>query len=212
MTDWIKAVRDAMARLDITQEKLAERMGKTQGAVGHWLNGRREPGLTDINQMLDIVGLPPLAISPGLEDGSNLGPALQPIREPRDYPLISWVEAGEVTEAPSRIGGTHAWIESTENAGYEAYWLTVKGHSMTSNGNPSFPEGSLILVKPDSEIINGKYYVVEMLDTGKKTFKQYVEDAGYRYLRPLNDTYRTIEIDHNCRFLGRVVDTKMTGL
>ena len=83
---------------------------------------------------------------------------------------------------------------------------------MTSNGNPTFPEGSLILVKPDADIINGKYYVVEMLDTGEKTFKQYVEDAGYRYLRPLNDKYRTIEIDNNCRFLGRVVDTKMTGL
>lgn len=212
MNDWIKVVRDAMARQDVTQEKLAERMGKTQGAVAHWLNSRREPGLADINQMLAILGLPPMSIQLPDDDLGNVSFALQPSRSPRKYPLISWVEAGETTEAPSRIGEAHKWLESTEAAGDGGYWLTVNGHSMTSTGNPNFPEGSLILVKPDAEIINGKFYVVEMLDSEEKTFKQYVEDAGFRYLRPLNDKYRTIEIDHNCRFLGRVVDTKMTGL
>ncbi|WP_122341441.1 LexA family protein [Pseudomonas caricapapayae] len=147
-----------------------------------------------------------------LAEGSNVDPARPPYGRERKYPLISWVQAGEVAEAPSKIGEAHPLIESTENAGFEGYWLTVSGHSMTCNGNPSFPEGSLILVKPEAEIINGKYYVVEMLDSGEKTFKQYVEDAGYRYLRPLNDKYRTLEIDNNCRFIGRVVDTKMTGL
>ncbi|WP_235614225.1 helix-turn-helix domain-containing protein, partial [Pseudomonas aeruginosa] len=45
-----------MAQQGITQDQLAERIGKTQGAVGHWLNGRREPGLADINQMLTVLG------------------------------------------------------------------------------------------------------------------------------------------------------------
>ncbi|MNP87406.1 hypothetical protein D3C76_1882780 [compost metagenome] len=51
-----------------------------------------------------------------------------------------------------------------------------------------------------------------MLDSGEHTFKQYIEDAGLKYLRPLNPAYRTMEINGNCRFIGRVIDTKMTGL
>ncbi|OIV46862.1 hypothetical protein BK025_08475 [Sodalis sp. TME1] len=32
-------------------------LGKTPGAVGHWLNGRREPSLTDIASIFQILGL-----------------------------------------------------------------------------------------------------------------------------------------------------------
>ena len=60
-------------------------------------------------------------------------------------------------------------------------------------------------------MISGKYYVVK-LENGESTFKQYIEDAGLRYLRPLNPAYRTIQIDGDCKVIGRVIDTKMTGL
>lgn len=214
--------------LKMSQAALATACGwSSQSRVGNYEVGTREPSLGDIEAMAKALGVEYADLVVGGGSGgsyklgetqcaysvdSNVAPAHQPARKPRIYPLISWVEAGEITEAPGKIGEAHKWIESTENAGQDAYWLTVSGHSMTTSTNPSFPEGSLILVKPDAEIINGKYYVVEMIDTGEKTFKQYVEDAGFRYLRPLNDRYHPIDIDHNCRFLGRVVDTKMTGL
>lgn len=131
----------------------------------------------------------------------------------KGYPLISWVTAGEWARSPDNHDPADAeWISSTENAGAGGFWLMVRGDSMTCTGNPSFPEGSLILVRPEADIVSGKYYVVEMLDSGEMTFKQYVEDAGLKYLRPLNAGYRAIEIDGNCRFIGRVIDTKMTGL
>lgn len=201
----------------LSQVALAKACGwGSQSRIGNYETDAREPTFEDVKDIAKALGVTPeaLLIGDGYfgEVGSNVSDAPQPYRAPRKYPLISWVEAGEMTESPSRIGEAHQWLESTETAGDGAYWLSVSGHSMTSTGNPNFPEGSLILVKPDAEIINGKYYVVEMLDSGEKTFKQYVEDAGFRYLRPLNDKYRTIEIDNNCRFLGRVVDTKMTGL
>lgn len=60
-------------------------------------------------------------------------------------------------------------------------------------------------------MISGKYYVIK-LESGESTFKQYIEDAGHKYLRPLNPNYRTIEIDSPFKVIGRVVDTKMTGL
>jgi len=209
-------IRTARKAKKISLEELAHQVEYDSGNLSRLERGIQSTTPEKLKQIMAILDIKltaqQLSESEQLSHIGNVTEAPQPFRSPRKYPLISWVEAGEVTESPSRIGETHKWLETTEVAGDWAYWLVVNGHSMTSNGNPTFPEGSLILVKPDAEIINGKYYVVEMIDTGEKTFKQYVEDAGFRYLRPLNEKYRTIEIDNNCRFLGRVVDTKMTGL
>lgn len=51
-----------MKELKITQELLAEKLGVTQGAVAHWLSGRREPDLGTITRVLSVLGLPPLQI------------------------------------------------------------------------------------------------------------------------------------------------------
>lgn len=209
-------IRNARKAKKLSLEELAHQIDSDSGNLSRLERGLQSTTPEKLKQIFTILDIKLAAQQATMDsrdvDAGNVFEAQQPFREARKYPLISWVEAGEMTEAPSKIGATHRLIESSENAGHEAYWLTVSGHSMTCKGNPSFPEGSLILVKPDAEIINGKYYVVEMLDSGEKTFKQYVEDAGYRYLRPLNEAYRTIELDNNCRFIGRVIDAKMTGL
>ncbi|WP_197056426.1 MULTISPECIES: helix-turn-helix domain-containing protein [Xenorhabdus] len=49
--------KDQMKVLSITYDKLAEHLGITRGAVGHWLNGRREPSLKEIAAILDFIGI-----------------------------------------------------------------------------------------------------------------------------------------------------------
>lgn len=164
-----------------------------------------------------LLKMDPLSLDQPVEpfhQNQNVDIALQPMRAPKEYPLISWVIAGEWAESPDQFepGAADDWMPSTENAGANGFWLTVVGDSMTGPGNPTFPNGSLILVRPESDRVSGKYYVVKLVDSGETTFKQYIEDAGVRYLKPLNPSYRTLEINGNCHFVGRVIDTKMTGL
>lgn len=216
-------IRNARKAKGWTLEELANRVDTDTGNLSRLERGKQGASkelLLRIMQALDLR----MAVGqngPGPENFIGLitgEPSVtetrQPTRKPKEYPLISWVIAGDWTESPDNFhpGDADEWVPSTENAGTHGFWLKVRGDSMTCAGNPSFPAESLILVRPEAEIISGKYYVVEMLDSGEKTFKQYVEDAGLRYLRPLNTAYRTIEIDGNCRFIGRVIDTKMTGL
>ena len=40
---WNALAKSRMKEVRMTQEALAEKLGVTQGAIGHWLNGRREP-------------------------------------------------------------------------------------------------------------------------------------------------------------------------
>lgn len=55
---WYEVARQVMETQQISQEEMAERMGVTPGAVGHWLNGKREPKIEVINRFLTELGLP----------------------------------------------------------------------------------------------------------------------------------------------------------
>lgn len=214
-------IRQARKAQNLTLEALANQVDTDTGNLSRLERGKQGASQELLTKILTVLGLEVSHIRPkeefpaGAYDLNNIEFASRvENRSRKGYPLISWVTAGEWAESPDNFqpGDAEDWVGSTENAGPAGFWLKVRGDSMTCAGNPSFPEGSLILVRPEADVISGKYYVVEMLDSGEKTFKQYVEDAGIRYLRPLNPGYRTIEIDGNCRFIGRVIDTKMTGL
>lgn len=206
--------------------KLAKRLGKQADYISRCLyppgkDGRKNIGEDFAREIeaafhLERHALDSLLTAEKRPDAgmNNTGPTLQPHRSPQQYPLISWVAAGERAESPDNYcpGDGEEVIESTENAGQHGYWLTVKGHSMKSDGTPSFPEGIKILVRPEGfDLISGKFYVAKHRD-GETTFKQYVRDAGTEYLAPLNPAFKTVEIDGEWRIIGRVVDAKITGL
>lgn len=216
-----QTIRKTRKAKGLTLEALANQVGTDTGNLSRLERGIQSASKELLGKLMAALELEVSHIRPkerlpeGAYDLDNIVVvSAAENRARKGYPLISWVTAGSWAESPDNFhpGDAEEWISSTENAGNQGFWLQVRGDSMTCAGNPSFPDGSLILVRPEADVISGKYYVVEMLDSGEKTFKQYVEDAGIKYLRPLNPGYRTIEIDGNCRFIGRVIDTKMTGL
>lgn len=131
----------------------------------------------------------------------------------RRYPLLGWEEAlsRHNSDDSDFIEEGILFYSSVEDAGPDGYWLSVTGDSMASTGCPTFPEGMLILVHPASKAEPGKYFVFK-LPNGQLTFKQYIEDAGIAYLRPLNPAYRVIPISDEFEVVGRIIDTKMVGL
>ena len=145
---------------------------------------------------------------PAHSSHANVGPAVQPHRASKGYPLISWVAAGSWQESCDNFapGSADEWLASDANAGPHGYWLAVKGASML----PQFTEGMRILVQPEGfDLVSGKFYIAKLLDTGETTFKQYVRDAGLEFLQPLNNQFPTLQITDNVRIIGRVVDAKI---
>lgn len=63
MDKWIALVRTKLREQKLTQEKLAERVGASQGGVGHWLNKRRQPDLLTMNKVLHALGLEHLEVA-----------------------------------------------------------------------------------------------------------------------------------------------------
>lgn len=209
-----------MKELGVTQERLAEQLGVTQGAVAHWLGGRREPDLDTIGRVLRALDLPPLSVT-----GSVAGPAgtvfdlatsaiiaAQPERLYR-YPVLSAVAAGAFADAlqPYEPGAEPDAELTDYKAKGEAFWLEVEGDSMTWTGSPSIPAGHLILVDTGIEPKPGQLVVAKLVSESAATFKKLISDGGRLFLKPLNPDpiYRTVEVDANCRIIGVVKEAKL---
>ncbi|BBV03974.1 repressor [Providencia rettgeri] len=129
-----------------------------------------------------------------------------------EYPLISWVSAGNWSEAlePYHKKAVDDWYQTTVNCSEDSFWLDVIGDSMTSSSGLSIPEGMVILVDPNVEAVSGKLVVAKV--GNEATFKQYIVDAGSHYLKPLNSQYRMTPINGNCKIIGVVVDARIKRL
>lgn len=54
--NWRKRFKDYLKDEGLSQTDLAKRIGVTQGAVGHWLSGRREVNLSDFMALCKASG------------------------------------------------------------------------------------------------------------------------------------------------------------
>lgn len=135
-------------------------------------------------------------------------------KDTKGFPLISWVSAGNWLEAvePYKLEEVDDWPQTTQSAGPDSFWLTVKGDSMTSPVGFTVPEGMIILVDPSKEVTSGKLVVAKLVNDNEATFKMYVEDAGSKFLKPLNPQYPMIHINGNCSIIGVVIDAKWQKL
>lgn len=215
---WQDLAKSRMKEVGMTQEQLAEALGMTQGGLGHWLNGRREPNLEVIAKIFKILQMPGFvvdadgAVSDARADHNVSFHAMNESKG--SYPVISWVSAGDWMEAvePYHRRAIERWYDTTVECSEDSFWLDVRGDSMTSPAGLSIPEGMVILVDPQVEPINGKLVVAKLDGDNEATFKKLVIDAGQRFLKPLNPQYPIIPINGNCRIIGVVVDAKITNL
>ena len=130
-------------------------------------------------------------------------------------PLISWVQAGRFEPAsdPYPLDQGEKLIYTSKKVGARAYALKIRGDSMENPGSGrTFPDGCIIIVDPDKAADVGSFVVVRFDDSGGEvTFKQLVEDAGKRYLKPLNPRYPMIPIGDNAMLCGTWVQTIIDG-
>ena len=202
----------------LTQTELAQAVGISQTSITDLERGKSQ-STSYVAEIAKACSVDPLWLATGRGDMvgnssmANVSAVVQPHKEAKEYPLISWVVAGMWEESCDNFqpGDADEWIESHANAGSNGYWLEVKGLSMVvPNDTVSFPPKMRILVRPESfDLVSGKYYIAKLMDTGETTFKQYIRDAGVEYLQPLNPSFKTIEITENVQIIGRVVDAKL---
>ncbi|RON72567.1 LexA family transcriptional regulator [Pseudomonas fluorescens] len=213
MDKWIELVKAKMSELKITQTELGERVGMSQGGIGHWLNKRREPGITEMNRVLQALGMDflevVLVIREPLDTPDDDMPLAQKYNPYFRYPVSDWRTPCEAREsepmsyAPTQ--GKQRFELTDYHARGAAFWLTVTGDSMTAPTGSSIAEGMLILVDPEVEALPGKLVIAQWPNSDEAIFRKLDEEGGQRYLVPLNPTWPKTLFTDECRIIGVVV-------
>lgn len=214
METWIELVKQKMRERRLTQEQLAERIGRSQGALNHWLSGRRRPDLDTMNVVLRELGEVDMEVVQILrvnEQRSAYGFAPSAsgsewaVNGPGySYPLLKWEAAADDHPSIARYS-TGTMHLSDYHACGPAFWLKVEGESMSAPFGRSVPADALILVDPRAEVLAGSLVIVSVPAQQQAVFRELVEEGGRRYLRALNPTWPVMAWDTDWRIKGVVV-------
>jgi SOS-response transcriptional repressor LexA len=195
---------------------VARYVGVTDAAVTHWLNGATKSLKGDSATKLEaLTGYRASWLISGR--GPKLAANVEEVDQKSTVPLISWVQAGSLAEVEDTyiMGDAEEWIGVYDSKpGKQAFALRVNGDSMTSPnpGDRSFPEGTILIVDPSRAANAGDFVIAKDVTTQQATFKRLAYDGGRWFLRPLNPSYPTIEIDDPAlRIIGRVIEYQTRG-
>ncbi|HEY3984981.1 LexA family transcriptional regulator [Cedecea sp.] len=200
--------------LGLSQDELAKKTGVSRVTISKIeLGGSQDTRSSNLFKIAEALKCSPRWLLDGTKDkGFEVDKNVTNPKANRPpnyrYPKLTWVSAGpwNCEDYPAY---PEDWIGSDVYAGEHGFWLDVRGDSMTSPGDFSIFEGMEILVSPDQEVYPGKFVVARLKGSGEATLKQYVEDAGQRFLKPLNPRYPMISINGNCEIVGVVVEMRM---
>lgn len=216
LAERIKAARQ---HAQLTQKALAQQVGVEQPVISQLETGKNLQS-AHLPKIAHACGVSAIwlseALGPMLPERATSAPQAnvasteQPTLTFR-YPVISWVAAGAWAEAvePFPPGFSDRYELSEYDAKGTAFWLEVKGDSMTAPVGQSIAEGTLILVDTEADAQHGKLVIAKLADSNEATFKKLVEDGGRRYLKPLNPAYPTEMCAGDCRIIGVVVRALM---
>ncbi len=220
----IAAARRALLQAEVNRQGLANvarAAGKPDRQINDMIAGRKSFG-EKVAREIESRLRPDLhagwLVSPHLSLSSNTHPS-QESAESRlvenvipapdikgRIPLISWVRAGEWSEAVDiyEPGYAERWLPHLKSNGEHTYALRVDGDSMTAPYGKSYPDGCIIFVDPMRRSPNsGERIIAKLEGANQVTFKTYVEDAGRRWLKPLNPQHPPIM--EPFRVLGTVI-------
>ncbi len=214
----LKALYESKKKaLGVTQQDIASELDISQGAVGHYLNGRNPLNLNIAAVLARVLQVPISDFSPTLaKEAARLsevsGATYVGLHEPGGkYPVISKVQAGAWSEAfePYSLRDIDLWLESNAHIQGEAFWLLIEGDSMTAPSGLSIPDGSYVLFDTGRNAVNGSLVIAKLDDDNEATFKKLVIDGSRAYLRGLNPAWPLTPINGNCKIIGVAVESKL---
>ncbi|TBL95143.1 helix-turn-helix domain-containing protein [Hafnia alvei] len=205
-------IRNRRKELKLTQLALAKLVGVNRVTVTGWESGDYQPGGANLQSLALALRCNPLWLMDGKGNPEEDAPISNASKffGVKEVPVISWVQAGTwtATDKGCTLNDAVEYIHTSAVVSDNAFALRVRGDSMTNpHGVPTIPEGSLVIVEPNFDDLNGidGKIVVAHLDGGvEATLKKFVNDWPNKYLVPLNPKYKPIECNGNCRIVGIV--------
>lgn len=182
--------------LGITQVQIADMIGTSQQNVWKWEKGKTFPRMALWKSIKDVTGWidPAKLLRESRAPNKDGLMSMKTSVSIKDIPILEWKEVLRWREimleirAGNDCAGEHrGHVQTTCKAG-NCFALHVENDSMS----PEFNIGDIVVVNPDMEAYSGDFIIVSI--SGRPTIKQMIIDCGRIYLKPLNNSYQTVDI------------------
>lgn len=200
-------IRRRRKALEWTLEELASRVNSDTGNLSRIETGKQGVSKEMLEKLAKAFGCTVTDLFAGAEGADNVSKV--PLGT-RRIPLISYVQAGHMTEAidPYSIGNSEEWLLTDLDLAMNAFALKIKGDSML----PEFREGDTVIIDPSVQPLPGDYVVAKNCEN-EATFKKYrprgINERGEQVfeLIPLNEDYPSMRSDLvNITIIGTMVE------
>lgn len=190
----------------MTLADVAKRADTTPQQIHKLEKGQRGIDTDWLERLSKALGVSPAEILGLQTDGISLENVNLPEYHYKPIPIISWVQAGELTEIMKQ-GCFEDFVISTKKTSQYTIALIVVGDSM----EPRFQDGDVIIIDPEVLPQIGDFCVA--IVDNEATFKVFYKNTDeHIILKPLNSKRSSILIEKNngneFRFVGKVVDMK----
>ena len=195
-----RVLRELRKRKGLSQQQVADQLGIAKPNISRYETGVQLPDLEKLEPLSEILGVAPSEFLTYVERGNvSHGPDIQ-----GTVPLLSWVQAGGWRQIVDNSHLETERVPTTYKPRRYTFALRVQGDSM----EPKFPDGCLIIVEPEEDVLSGAY-VVASRDGAEATFKQLVKDGSKAFLKPINPRYPLIELSDDVQICGVVKRIEM---
>ena len=200
-----KRIHARRKQLKLSQRALGALVGVSATSLTYWERDEIEPKNKNLAALARALDCAP----DFLLFGATFGGDVTFVTINARVPLISWDKLSSYIEGEVMEGDDEAedWIYCPVQCAKSTFALRVRGDHMESPypGKKSYLDGQIIFVDPTAEVKNGSRVISRRLDSTEATFKEYFEDDGKKYLKPINPQYPTVEINNETIIIGVVI-------
>lgn len=158
----------------LTQQQVADAIGVTVTGYQNWEYGKTPIKASALRRLAKLFNctsdyLLDISSDPGYIKAHQTS-------ETHLLPVVGRIAAGTPREAIAQSDETRETTDETYRQHPHGFWLVVAGNSM----NKVFPEDSLVLIDPDSEVRNGDIAAVFVNGDDATLKRIYFEDQSIR--------------------------------
>jgi SOS-response transcriptional repressor LexA len=212
----------------LTQTKIAKIMNVSQGAVGHWISGRRTPSIEELLKLAEILQTNVDYLTNGISliskdehnqinvdhynsDNVSSRPISIPYFETFEnysVPVLEWTQAREGINAVAMYAkDCKNVILFPKKINRHTFALEVKGNSMssTSMGVKGYYPGQKVIIDPVAKPSHEKCVLAYAPHLAAPILRQYNDENGVVTLKALDFREKTIDLTSDWAILGVVI-------
>lgn len=186
------------------QIDLAYQLGrKSSSSISEWESGKYTPKVGILSEIANIFDV-------DMDDMMNYDLSLQPtnvfnIKETKNIPVLGNIACGDPILADENIADYIAFPSELLPKGGKFYFLKASGDSM----EPNIKDGSLVLIRKQSDVEDGEIAAVIFEDNTEATLKRIKRQGPHLMLLADNADHAPIIIDESqpIRIVGKAIKT-----